>query len=83
MPDEQGRTQRSAGITGRRLDPDVVECSVAQQATIGHTIEPDATRDDQVPHAGLCSNVAADAKDDLLGHILDAGRQVHVPLLES
>ena len=83
MPDEQGRAQCPARITGRRLDPDVVECPVAQQTAIGHAIEPDAACHDEVLHAGLRANVAADAKEDLLGHILDAGRQVHVPLLEG
>ena len=53
MPDEQGRAQCPARITGRRLDPDVIECPVAQQTAIGHAIEPDAACHDEVLHAGL------------------------------
>ena len=83
MPDEQGRPQRPACIAGRRLDPDIVKCPLAQEPAIGHTVEPDSARHDQMPHPGSCSDVAADPEDDLFGHILDAGGQVHVPLLEG
>ena len=83
MPDEQGRAQCPAGIAGRRLDPDVVECPLAEQPAIGHAVERDAAGHDEMLHAGSCANVAADPKHDLLGHVLDAGRQIHVPLLEG
>ena len=83
MPDEQGRAERPAGVAGRRLDPDVVERPLAQQPAVGHAVERDAAGQDEVLHAGSRVNVAADPQHDLLGHRLDAGGQVHVPLLEG
>ena len=82
MPDEQGRPQRAAGIARRRLNPDVVEWPLAEQPAVGHAVERHAACQDQVLHAGLAVDVPADPQHDLLGHRLDAGRQVHVPLLQ-
>ena len=53
MPDEQGRPQRTAGIAGRRLDPDVVEVALAEQPAVGHAVERHPAGQDQVLHPGL------------------------------
>ena len=82
VPDEQGRPERPAGVAGGRLDPEVVEVALAEQPAVGHAVQRHAAGQDQVLHPGPRVHVAADPEHDLLGHGLDAGGQVHVPLLE-
>src|SRR5687768_6817222 len=39
IPHEQGRAQSASGIAGGWLHPDVLEWSLAQKTTVGHTVE--------------------------------------------
>jgi hypothetical protein len=41
MPNAQGSTERTTGITGGRLNPYVIEYSGAQEFTIYHTVKGD------------------------------------------
>ena len=82
VPDEQGSPQSAAGIAGGGLNPDVLERPFTQQPAVGDAVERHATRHHEVLHPGLAVQLAPYAQHDLLGHFLDAGRQVHVPLLQ-
>ena len=75
--------ERAAGIAGRRLDPEVVEVAFAEQPAVGHAVQRHAAGQDQVLQPGPGLHVAADPEHDFLGHGLDAGGQVHVPLLQG
>ena len=83
VPDEQGRTQSPAGITGRRLNPEVVKVAFAEQPAVGDAVQRHSTGQHQVLHTGSLADMPADPEHDVLGHRLDAGGQVHVPLLEG
>ena len=82
MPDEHRRAQRAAGVSGRGLDPDVVEWTLAKQPAVGDAVERHAAREHQPRQARLAEQVPADREHSVFGHRLDARRQVHVPLLE-
>ena len=83
MPDEQGRSQGTASIARRRLDPEIVKVAFAEQTTIGHAVKCHAAGQDEVLQARLRPHVATDPEHGLLGHGLDAGSHIHVPLLQG
>ncbi len=80
VPGDQRRAQRTAGIAGRRLDPDVLERPFAQDAAIGHAVERDAAGQAQVVRLELVVNGARQAQHDLLGHRLDGAGDIHLLL---
>ena len=82
VPDEQGSPQGAAGIASGRLNPDVLERSFTQQPAVGDAVQRHAARHHEVLHPSLAVQLAPYAQHDLLGHFLDTGRQVHVPLLQ-
>src|SRR5262249_12998814 len=82
MPDEQGGAQGPSGVSRRRLNPNTIEGPFAEETAISHAIECHAARQYEALQSGFSVQVPADAQYHLLGHCLDAGRQVHVPLLE-
>ena len=47
------RAERTAGIAGRRLDPDVAKAAVAQHLAVGDAIERDTAGKTEIVHAGL------------------------------
>ena len=82
VPDEQRGAERAAGVAGGGLNPDVLEGP-------SRSSRPLATQFSATPPAitrffmpGLPVQLAPHAQHDFLGHRLDAGGQVHVPLLE-
>ena len=75
-----GRAHRAAGITGRRLHPDVVEDVLAQQLAVGDAVQRHAAGQADVPGAGFLADRAAETKHDLLGDGLDRRREIHVDL---
>ena len=77
-----GPPQGAAGIAGGRLDPDVLERPFAEQSAVGDAVQGHAAGQDQVLQARPGMHVAADPQHGLLGHRLNAGRQIHVPLLQ-
>ena len=83
MPDEQRGAERAAGVARRRLDPDVLERPFAQQPAVGDAVERDAAGQHQVLHAGLAGAASRPMRSTTSSVTrLDAGRQIHVPLLE-
>ena len=76
------RAQRAAGIAGRRLDPDALELSLAQDLAIGDAVERDASGETEVRHAGFGSERAGETQDNLLGDRLDRSGDVHLALAD-
>src|SRR5687767_1405812 len=82
MPYEQRGAQGAAGVAGRRLHPDVFERTLAKEAAIGHAVECDSSGHDEIAAAGRLMRGPRHPEDALLGDALDAGGQIHMPLLE-
>ena len=83
MPDEQGRPEGTAGITRRRLDPEIVKVAFAEQTAIGHAVKCHAAGQDEVIQSRSRPHMSTDPEHGLLGYGLDAGGHVHVPLLQG
>ena len=83
VPDEQRRAERAAGVAGGRLDPDVLERPLAQDAAVADAVERDAAgqaRGSSRPVSLV--HVARHAQHDLFGHLLDRRGEVHLALRE-
>src|SRR5688500_8938878 len=80
MPDKQCRAQGAAGIARRGLNPNVVKRTLAQDTSVGHTIERHASGQTEVLHSGLRMDIPRGSQHDLLGHLLDRGREIHITL---
>src|SRR5437588_4251552 len=83
MPNKSSRSQSAARIASRRLNPDVLERSFAQQSAIGDTIESHAPGPDQMFHAGQPMRFGGHPQQNLLSNFLDTRRHVHVALIEQ
>ena len=82
MPDELCDAQRAAGVTGRGLDPELVERSLPQDATVAHAVEGDTASKAEVVAAGDFLGVGHRLEHDVFGHLLDRRGHVHVLLRE-
>ena len=82
MPDHGSRTQRTAGITGGGLDPDVFKGTFTQQAAIGHTVECHAAGQAEVFFAGIGMQRAGKTQHHFFGHGLNGCRQIHLALCD-
>src|SRR6202007_2415113 len=83
VPDEQRGAERPARVPRGRLDPDVLEGALAENAPVSDAVQGDASRQAQVPHTGHAMNVGGGPHHDLLGHFLDRSRDVHLTLGEG
>ena len=70
MPDRKRRTQRTTGITGRGLDPDILERPFAQQPAVAHTVQRNAAGQHERLFTRLLVHVPRHAQHDLFGHLL-------------
>lgn len=79
-----GQVQRAAegraGVTGRRLDPDVVEGALGHQAGVGHAVERHAARHGEAVVARPSVQPAGQVEQDLLQAQLNRSSQVGVIL---
>ena len=72
--------KRAAGVTGRGLNPDFVETTVAQHDTIRNAIECNAAGKAKILKFGLRCERAREAEHHFVGHRLDRGSEIHVSL---
>ena len=77
------RTQRTSGITGRRLDPQFVKRAFTQKAPVGDTIQGDSSGETKLLQARLPMDMDGQPQHHILGHLLDARRKIHVPLSDG
>ena len=80
MPEAEGRTQRSASVAGRGLDPDVVERAFAQQPAVADAVQRDAASEAEIWHARFAVSETRHLQHDLLGDVLNRSRQIHFAL---
>ena len=73
---------RAAGITRRRLNPDALEGTIAQNLAIGDAIERDATSKAEIFNLVCLRKVARHAQHDFFGDLLHGRGKVHVALGE-
>src|SRR5205814_8134953 len=80
MPDAERDAERAAGVAGRRLNPDVVEDALAQDAAVADAVQRDAARQAQIAEAGLAPREARHLQHHLLGDLLHRAREIHLAL---
>ena len=82
VPRLEGSTESAAGVTGGRLDPNLVEHTCALKFAVCHTVERDATGEAKPVFAGHLAGLFGQAQHHLADDLLHRGGDVHVPLLE-
>ena len=82
MPRLEGGAESAAGITGGRLDPNLVEHTGALQFAVCHAVERDATGEAEPVFAGHLASLFGQAQHRLADNLLHRGGDVHVPLLK-
>src|SRR5688572_818176 len=82
MRDQLSDAKRTTRVTSRRLNPQALERSFAQQAAIANAVERDATREHQILETRLLMRGARHAQHDLLADDLDRSCQIHLLLRE-
>ena len=74
----QGGAQRVAGITGRRLDVNVLEGSLGEKAGVHHRVQGDPSCQRQIGLSGELVQRAGHVQGRLFGDCLDAEGDVLV-----
>ena len=82
VPDQQGDSECSTGVSCRGLDPDLIERSFSEDSAIGHAIECDSTGEAQFVHSCGLVDMVSHFQHGVFGDGLDAGCDVHVFLSE-
>ena len=67
----QRRTERATCVASGGMYPDAVEQPLLSQLALRHTVEGDATRQNQVTHPGDRARMGPQRQDCLLQRILD------------
>ena len=80
VPDGVGRAKRTARVARGRLNPDVIENAGSEDFPVGNAIKRDAAGHHKILAAGQLPGGAGQAKDDVLGHLLNGERHIHVDL---
>ena len=70
MPDQQGDSQGTAGISRSRLDPDLLKRSLAGDAAVGHAVQGHAARQAEIPGAGDFVSMAGRFQHDFFHDLL-------------
>ena len=83
MPNRKSCADRAAGVTGGRLDPDVLEGAVAQNLAVGNAIERDAAGKTEIIETVLARERTSQPEHDLFGDLLNRGCNVHVERCEQ
>jgi hypothetical protein len=78
VPGPQGASERRACVARRGLHPDVIERTVAQQATVGDAVECDPAGEHGGGAAGQVPCVRSDPEHEVLDHDLCRAGQVAV-----
>src|SRR5439155_18765542 len=80
VPDELSHAKRAAGIARGRLDPEALERSLAQHASVGDAVERHAPSQAKVVHARFPMRRPRHAQHDLLADYLHRTGEVHLAL---
>src|SRR5215213_1091491 len=82
VPDGQRGAERSTGISRRRLYPDPLERTFAQDATVRNAVERDTSGQAKICLAGFFMCAPRHSQHRFFSHDLNAGREIHVFLRE-
>src|SRR5205814_899670 len=80
VPTQQRSSERSTGVARGRLNPDLLEWSLAQNPPVPNAIEGNATGETEIPLAREGVGVASQAQHHLLRYGLERACDIHVPL---
>src|SRR5439155_1560478 len=82
MLGERG-SERTAGVPGRRLNPNILDRPVVQDLAVGDAVQRDTAGEAKPAHAGFRDKAADQAQDHLLGNRLDRCSEIHMPLFQT
>src|SRR5947207_13395928 len=82
MPDKQSGAERASRISGCGLDPKFFKWPLAQQLPVCDAVQRDAAGQHEVLLSGDTMRLASHVQENLFGHDLHAGGEVHVTLLQ-
>src|SRR5262249_6884961 len=80
VPEAERDAERAARVACRRLDPDLIEDALAQDAAVADAIERDAACQTEIAQSGLALREARHLDHHLFGDLLNRARQVHFAL---
>ena len=81
VPGVEGRAERPAAITGGRLDVDLLERRLIQDAPVRHRVQGDSSGHAQFGETGLPVGLIRQLQDKLFGNVLNARGDVGVVLV--
>ena len=80
MPDAQRGAEGAAGIARGRLNPNLIEGLLAQDAPVADAVQRDAAGQTQIAQAGLAPREARHLQHHFLGDVLNRSRKIHFTL---
>ncbi len=83
MPDAHGHAKCAARIARRRLDPDLVERSFAEDASVAHAVQRHAACQAEIAHPRFTMGERRHLQHHLFGDFLDRPREVHFTLRQT
>src|SRR5439155_26996205 len=82
VPQIHGDADCAAGVPRRRLNPDLIEWTVAQNPAVADAVEGDAAGHAEIRQPGLLPRERGHLHHHLFGDVLNRAREVHFPLCE-
>src|SRR3989442_3810517 len=76
VPQREGDPDRAARVTRGRLNPDLIEELLAQDASIADTVERDAAGQTQILHAGFAAGAGRPPGPPFFRDLLDRARPI-------
>src|SRR4051812_40409784 len=77
MPQAHRDTERAARVSGRGLNPDLVERALAEDATVANAVQRHAAGETKIARAGLAVSESRDLQHHFFRDVLNRPRQVH------
>ena len=71
VPDELGHAERTARVAGGRLDPQLLERPLAEEAPVGYAVERHSPREAELVQSRLPVDGAGHSYHDLFTHRLN------------
>src|SRR5262249_19349003 len=82
VPGCEGGSERAAGVTRSRLNPDVAVRSFPHDSSISNAVERDPSSHAQELNSQLTMNPSCESEHHFFGHLLHRGGNVHLALGE-
>src|SRR5690606_34064530 len=82
VPDELGHAERSTRVAGGRLDPELLDRAVAEEAPLPPAVLRHTAREAEPVEHGLLVHRTRHSEHGLFAHVLNGPGEVHLPLCE-